>query len=381
MSTTPPAPDPAPPSAASRLRRPNDDRWLAGVCAGLARELRVDPLAVRVVTLILTVVGGAGLIIYLAGVLLIPAEGENDSLLRKAVDGEDRPLVLGLLLVGFVACAVFTNGFVFGFGWGPEWGFLWLVLAGLGLLWFLRREDRAGEQPTVSDDEAPTAVINEPKPRRPRSTGRLALGITLSGIAVVGAIGALGGDDVRWDILLASTVIALGAALVVVSPFGGARALIPLGLLLAAGTGIAAAADLQLSGGAGERVYRPQYVGDIKPAYNLAAGRQEVDLRELVLPDGTTSVEVEQGFGELVVRLPEKARVVVDARVSGGEIEALGRESNGFDADEVFTDGSGRATIALDAHLGFGYIAIVRGDDPVGHHDDDRRFGALGVVR
>jgi phage shock protein PspC (stress-responsive transcriptional regulator) len=390
MSTTPPAPE----SAASRMRRPQDDRWLAGVCAGIARELGIDPLAVRIGVILLSLFGGAGVLIYLLGVLLIPAAGEQDSMLRKAIDGDGRPLVLGLLLVGVVLWAVVTE-FV-GAGFGPGWGFGWLVVAGAGLLFFLFREDRRRERvdaaapaevdaaaPAEVDAEAPTAITGEPAPRPPRSGGRIALGVTLVGIAIVGAIGAIGGDDVRWDILLASTVIALGAALVIAAPFGGARALIPLGLLLAAGTGIAAAADLELKGGAGERVYRPEYVADIKPEYQLAAGRQEIDLRNLALPDGTTKVKIEQGFGETVVRLPERARVSVQADVAGGEIEVLGRESNGFDADlDVAQGDAGEPLIEIDAHLGFGYIGIVRGNDRVGR-DHNRHFPgaiALGAI-
>jgi phage shock protein PspC (stress-responsive transcriptional regulator) len=373
------------------MRRPQDDRWLAGVCSGFAREIGVDPLAVRIGVIVLSFFGGAGLLLYLIGVLLVPAEGEQDSLMRKAIDGQDRPLVLGLLLLGVVSFAIVSDDWFFGFGWGHGWGFGWLILAGFALLWFLRKDDRrrdhasaqaAVADPASADPDAPTAVMEETAPR-PRSSGRIALGVTLGGIAIVGAIGAIGGDEVRWDILLASAIIGLGAALVVAAPFGGARALIPLGLVLAAGTGIAAAADLQLKGGAGERVYRPQLVSDIKSEYNLAAGRQELDLREVALPDGTTKVKLEQGFGELIVRVPDHSRVIADTRVSGGEIEVLGRESNGFDADvDIAGDGSG-PIVEIDAHVGFGYIGVVRGDDGIGR-DHNRHFGAIsvgGVVR
>jgi phage shock protein PspC (stress-responsive transcriptional regulator) len=359
------------------MRRPQDDRWLAGVCSGVARALGVDPLVVRVAAIVLTLFGGAGALVYLLGVLLIPADGEQDSMLRKAIDGEGRTMVLGLLLIGLVLWATIGDGWFL--GWGHGWGFGPLIVGGLFLLWFLRREDRkraAAAEPAQADPEAPTAVLNQ---RRPRSSGRIALGVTLAGIAVVGMIGAIGGEDVRWDILLASTVIALGAALVIAAPFGGARALIPLGLLLATGAGVAAAADLQLKGGAGERVYRPKVWSQIKSEYQLAAGRQELDLRDLALPDGRTKVKLEQGFGELVVRVPEHSRVVTNLRASGGDIEALGREDNGFDADlDIDGDGSG-PIVDIDAHVGFGYIAVVRGNDPVGRHHN-RHFGAGAIT-
>ena len=387
--STPPAPDPAPVTRAGRLRRPADDRWIAGVCSGFAREIGVDPLAVRIAMMLLVLFGGAGVLIYVIGVMLIPAEGEQDSIIRKAVDGEDRMIALGLVLLSLVAFAIVSDDWLF-FGFGDGWGFAWLALAGLGLLWFLRREDRqrqasAADEATTAvagapvDPDAPTAVFGDeaaPAPR-PRSTGRLALGVTLVGIGIVGAIGAISGDTLRWDILMASTVIGLGAVLVIAAPFGGARALIPLGLVLAAGTGIAAAADLELKGGAGERVYRPGIAAQIKSEYNLAAGRTELDLRDVALPDGITKVKLEQGFGELVVRVPERSRVQVDADVAGGVIEAFGRETNGFDADLDLTGSGTGPVLEIDAHLGFGYIGIVRGDDPVGHGDHSDGPGAI----
>src|SRR5438034_10210285 len=54
------------------LRRPFEDRMLAGVAAGLARYFGVDTTIVRIAFVVLTIVGGAGLPLYLAGLLLIP---------------------------------------------------------------------------------------------------------------------------------------------------------------------------------------------------------------------------------------------------------------------------------------------------------------------
>jgi phage shock protein PspC (stress-responsive transcriptional regulator) len=62
------------------LCRPVQDRMLAGVAAGIARYLDVDVTAVRIVLAVLTVLGGAGVPIYLAGWLLIPEEGTGQSI-------------------------------------------------------------------------------------------------------------------------------------------------------------------------------------------------------------------------------------------------------------------------------------------------------------
>lgn len=65
---------------AQPLCRPIEDRMLAGVAIGIARYLRVDVNLVRIAFAVLTVVGGAGLPIYLAGWLLIPEEGAEQSI-------------------------------------------------------------------------------------------------------------------------------------------------------------------------------------------------------------------------------------------------------------------------------------------------------------
>jgi phage shock protein PspC (stress-responsive transcriptional regulator) len=62
------------------LSRPTQDRMLAGVASGVARYLGVDVTIVRIVLAVLTVVGGAGLPIYLVGWLLIPEDGAAQSI-------------------------------------------------------------------------------------------------------------------------------------------------------------------------------------------------------------------------------------------------------------------------------------------------------------
>ena len=52
---------------------------LGGVAAGIARYLSVDVTVVRIVFALLTIVGGAGIPLYLAGWLLIPEEGAGQS--------------------------------------------------------------------------------------------------------------------------------------------------------------------------------------------------------------------------------------------------------------------------------------------------------------
>ena len=57
--------------AASALVRPRDDKWIAGVCAGLAKRFGVSPGLVRLVFVIFGLVG-AGEIAYIVLWILIP---------------------------------------------------------------------------------------------------------------------------------------------------------------------------------------------------------------------------------------------------------------------------------------------------------------------
>ena len=82
---------------------------VAGVSAGIARALEVDPTLVRLLFAILTLAGGAGIALYLAAALLMPSEP------GARTGGTRRVIGLALLVLAIVA-----------------------VLAGLGLPWFVQ---------------------------------------------------------------------------------------------------------------------------------------------------------------------------------------------------------------------------------------------------
>ena len=87
MNTNTVNPEPAPDSADhAALRRPHADRMLAGVAAGLARYFGVDVTIVRIAFVVLTVVGGVGIPLYLAGLLLIPDEGSDQSIAGALIE-------------------------------------------------------------------------------------------------------------------------------------------------------------------------------------------------------------------------------------------------------------------------------------------------------
>ena len=75
------------PSYADRpaLIRPVRGRMLAGVAAGAADYLGVDPTIVRIALAVLAV-AGPGVPLYLAGWLLIPDEGARQSVAADVID-------------------------------------------------------------------------------------------------------------------------------------------------------------------------------------------------------------------------------------------------------------------------------------------------------
>ena len=70
----------------SQLRRSGDDRMLAGVAGGIARYLNVNVTLVRLFIAALVVFTGAGAPLYLAAWLLIPADGEDQSIAAAWID-------------------------------------------------------------------------------------------------------------------------------------------------------------------------------------------------------------------------------------------------------------------------------------------------------
>lgn len=70
-------------SAARQLRRSTDDAMLGGVAGGLARYLGADVTLVRIITAALAVFTGAGVALYIAAWLLIPADGDDQSIAQS----------------------------------------------------------------------------------------------------------------------------------------------------------------------------------------------------------------------------------------------------------------------------------------------------------
>lgn len=78
------------------LRRDTAERWLGGVCSGIALRLGVSPLLVRAVVILL-VIAGPGAVLYLLAWSLVPDLDEEIMLDRAVSDGD--ALASGLLVL------------------------------------------------------------------------------------------------------------------------------------------------------------------------------------------------------------------------------------------------------------------------------------------
>jgi phage shock protein C len=65
---------PEPIAAVNGLRRTGGDRWIGGVCGGLARSTGMEAWAWRLIFTVFVLAGGAGLLLYLLLWIFVPAE-------------------------------------------------------------------------------------------------------------------------------------------------------------------------------------------------------------------------------------------------------------------------------------------------------------------
>ncbi len=158
-----------------RLYKSRTDKKIDGVCAGIAEYFEVDPVMVRVVTVLLFVFGGVALLAYIVGMIVIPRkpyELETESTAKKeeSVGSQGIPnpaweesttptretdysskgaLIIGivLVLIGFLALAdnfhIFRHFYFWSWITHNFWDFLIpgiFIVAGISLLTKSKKE-------------------------------------------------------------------------------------------------------------------------------------------------------------------------------------------------------------------------------------------------
>ena len=145
------------------IRRSATDVKLTGLCGGVAQHWGIDPVLVRVGWALLALSGGIGLVLYLAGWLLIPVEGRDkalvDDLFGESVRRWPKELWITLVVVASLAmCTVF--GWLSPFTIAPA-----IVIAVIWYFGFYKgRQSKADKAPTPTvDADSEPAQPSEPQ--------------------------------------------------------------------------------------------------------------------------------------------------------------------------------------------------------------------------
>jgi phage shock protein PspC (stress-responsive transcriptional regulator) len=314
LTGAPPTADAPSPIGHRTLRRPVHGRMLGGVAAGIAQYFDIDVVLVRIAFVVLAIFGGSGVLAYLVAWVLIPSDGEGpDPTDAGAGAGAGDDHAPGrrhnrVLFVVFAALAALAFFDLFSSGpWWPHWGWgvapgFWLFFAAMVLLVLI-----------VSRGPGDSAAAR---------LRRLLLALVVAGVALF--------------------AVALATVLT-------AEAL----------TGV------PLRGGIGDSRWQPTSAAQLPPAYRLAVGQLDVDLRNVTFPAGTTHVTASVGIGQVVVEVPPGPAVSVIAHSGMGNVWVFGQDNGGFGAtrslDSAGTGEMPGAHVVLDVQAGLGQVRIVRG--------------------
>jgi len=340
-----PAAEPGP----RRLFRSRGDRVIGGVCGGIAKYLGIDPVIVRVITVALIFAGGLGLFGYVGALLLVPNEAEGGG----PGEGPSRGMAIAGAIVLVVAIGV---ALPFHGGWWDSWSLLPLgliALAGL-LVWRLA----SGQRPQGDA----RAVLRA-----------MALGVALLVVCIALAFGSAWATAAGGNGVVAAIVIAAGVALIAGAFVGSwARWLIVPALAVALPAGAVAAAGIDVTGGYGDKTYRPASVENVRDSYRLGAGKLVVDLRNAHLTPGDHHIKLRLGVGSAQLVVPRNVCVSSASHVGIGGVEIFDYDTGGIDVDR-HDDRSARADtprIIVDADVDLGAFAVHHRVDEGWHGSD-----------
>lgn len=349
------------------MKRSSDDRIVAGVCAGAARYLNIDPVIIRIVLAVLTVAGFAGVILYIAAWILLPSDDADKSLAAEWFNldrNEEQVRVVGLVGAGVLAVLSIVGDSSWSWWGDTAWWLLPVALIGY-VFWIRprrRREARERDVAAVPADlrrpaDAPPAARTA---RAPKSRALLGLTASLTAIALAATlIYEETREDVPWTTYVAVALAVVAVGLLIGTFFGEGGSLIGIGVLLAIALAIGSVLP---HGPIGSQTPTPPFAADVLPRYEHGVGELELDLtqvadREALL--GRTIV-LDTGIGETKVIVPDGLPVNVDADLTAGEISLFGLKDDGtdFSLDAGDTPSATSLTIQIDQKVGS--IEVIR---------------------
>lgn len=379
------------------LSRPHQGAVIGGVCAGLARQLGISPTVLRIIAIISTVaLGGLGIALYLAGMLLIPREGETMGALAKAIPATrswPKPLLAFLVIAIAVALTWGTGGApsiiivtVIGFG-------LWMGqrkrarripsrpaleptpferastawqgrLAEHGVDGFTKTADQPRwEQPYTDPEDrlvsdADTVAVLPPHEHRDWRLWGVALALAGLGTGTVAVLGLYGLPAGPWG-YLGAVLVALGVTALV-----SARHRRPPFLILA--TAITALATIvnvvpqALTFGDVHRVITTE--AELPESVIRAAGNVDMDLRGLTLTSNRV-LTIKLGAGDVHLQMPQQASSEVSWNLGVGDTAVDGRRISGPDLGnkaDVVTNPQPGPRLRINVEIGAGDLEVQR---------------------
>jgi phage shock protein PspC (stress-responsive transcriptional regulator) len=189
------------------LRRDRANGYVAGVCAGLARHLGVDPLVVRIAFVAAATAGGIGILLYGLAWVMIP--GEDAAVAPPRILRHGRGAIEVALGVGLLTLSVLLTMRAVGLWFSDV--VVWpavLVAAGGAMLW------RQSLRPTSVEPPPRVGGLDESAPEEKRRERNRILSGSGGGAALVIAAGvwflyATNSLSAARDAILAALVVAV----------------------------------------------------------------------------------------------------------------------------------------------------------------------------
>jgi phage shock protein C len=132
-----------------KLYRSQENRMIGGVCGGMAEYFSIDPNLMRILWVILAFLGGSGIIVYIASLVIIPNNPEQTVPEDRGNVIKDKTLFWGSLLIVIGVFLIFKQiGLFHSFRlWNLPWQSIWaiiLIAIGAALLFNHSKEEEQG---------------------------------------------------------------------------------------------------------------------------------------------------------------------------------------------------------------------------------------------
>lgn len=125
-----------------KLYRSSENKVIAGVCGGIGEYFNVDPVIIRLIAVVFTLMGGSGLIAYIIAAFIIPArnrieyqDSNKEGPETYAKGNKNTAIVLGVILI-VAGGMMFFRHFVH---WIPSGLMLAAILIILGVFLIFKR--------------------------------------------------------------------------------------------------------------------------------------------------------------------------------------------------------------------------------------------------